>query len=147
MLAQRFGNAKIDAVEIDESAAETANKNFANSSFAERLNLFPDWLRRVFRSVPGKKYDLIVSNPPFYINSLKSPQKGKQLAKHADERFFSDLVKALPSHLTANGECWLILPPDTSTLVKELAVKHGFYVKRIINIDSFPDSAAHIAKY
>ncbi|MGZ3945965.1 MAG: tRNA1(Val) (adenine(37)-N6)-methyltransferase [Mucilaginibacter sp.] len=143
MLAQRFSNPKIDAVEIDEPAANTARKNFDNSPFAERLHVYYTGFEEFFHQYPDKKYDLIVSNPPFYINSLKSPQKGKQLAKHADERFFSDLVKILPSHLTANGECSLILPPDTSLLVKVLALKHGLYIKNIINIYSYPDSEAH----
>ena len=76
MLAQRFANAQIDAVEIDPSAAETARRNFANSPFAERLNLFPVGFGEFFDQYPDKKYDLVVSNPPFYINSLKSPLQG-----------------------------------------------------------------------
>ena len=143
MLAQRYNSAKIDAVEIDEPAANTARNNFANSPFAERLELFPIGFKDFFNQYPDKKYDLIVSNPPFYINSLKSPQKGRQLAKHADGSFFSDLVKALPFHLKTSGECCLILPQDTSELVKELALKHGLYIKRIVNIYSYRDSEAH----
>jgi tRNA1Val (adenine37-N6)-methyltransferase len=143
MLAQRYANAQIDAVEIDEAAAQTAGRNFKASPFSERLAVHAMDFAGYFRIFPERKYDLIVSNPPFYIGSLKSPGVKKSLAKHTDEKLFADLIKFLPSHLTANGECCLILPPDTSALVKELAVKHGLYIKSRIEIYSYPDSAAH----
>src|SRR4051812_18750759 len=63
MLAQRFGNARVDAVEIDVSAAKTAGNNFANSSFNNRVTVFPVSIRAFFNEHSGKKYDLIVSNP------------------------------------------------------------------------------------
>src|ERR1700733_3404653 len=71
MLAQKFANAQIDAVEIDESAAKTAGRNFENAIFNDRLNIYPSGIRTFFEGHPENKYDLIVSNPPFYINSLE----------------------------------------------------------------------------
>jgi tRNA1Val (adenine37-N6)-methyltransferase len=143
MLAQRFVDAQIDAVEIDPLAAETANQNFTNTPFADRLNLFPTSFEDFFNRYPDKKYDLIISNPPFYINSLKSPQKGKQLAKHADKTFFDDLINVFPSHLTVKGECYFILPPDTSELVKRLVAEQSMCIKSITEIYSYPDSEPH----
>ena len=143
MLAQRFSSAKIDAVEIDDQAARTAARNFENSDFSDKLTVCPVGFEEFFNQNPGKQYDLIISNPPFYINSLKSPQKGRQLAKHADDRFFDDLIKALPSHLTTNGECCLILPPDTAELVKRLALEQGMCINKVINIYSYRDSDQH----
>ena len=78
MLAQRFKYAQIDAVEIDPGAAETAGRNFINSSYAERLNVYPIGFEEFFEQNPDKKYNLIVSNPPFFINSLKSPEANKE---------------------------------------------------------------------
>src|ERR1700761_2572209 len=72
MLAQRFADAKIDAVEIDEMAAQTASRNFESSVFAGRLTVYPASFEKYFDEHPARKYDLIVSNPPFYIDSLKS---------------------------------------------------------------------------
>ena len=83
MLAQRFTDAKIDAVEIDEQAAITAKNNFSNSPFKNRLTLYANGFEQFFEDYPGKRYDLIVSNPPFYINSLQSPGVKTNLAKHA----------------------------------------------------------------
>jgi tRNA1Val (adenine37-N6)-methyltransferase len=143
MLAQRFINAQIDAVEIDESAAATAADNFKNSSFTERLTLFPLGFKNFFIAHPGKKYDLIVSNPPFYINSLQSPGKKKTLAKHTDEAFFNKLIQDVSAHLHKNGVCWLILPPDTAMPVKQLALQYGLHLQKIITLHSFKEDAPH----
>jgi len=143
MLAQRFVEAKIDAVEIDRHAAETAGSNFSNSPFAERLNIYPLGFEEFFEQHPAKKYDLIVSNPPFYINSLKSPQRGKEIAKHADEGFFETLVKYASVHLNKNGILYLILPFETAELVVGLAIERNLFVKKSINVLTFGDSKPH----
>lgn len=143
MLAQRFGNAQIDAVEIDESAAKTAQKNFGNSPFTSRLRLYPSGFEAFFTTRTDRKYDLIISNPPFYINSLQSPGAKRNLAKHAGDGFFEGLIEAVSNNLSSDGVCWLILPPDTAQMVKDLALRRGLYLHKIINVHSFNDDAAH----
>lgn len=143
MLAQRFENARIDAVEIDQFAAEAANRNFSNSSFAPRLNLYPAGFEQFFESSPQKKYDLIISNPPFYINSLQSPVPGKRLAKHADKDFFQSLIKCAANQLNIGGLLGLILPIDTAELVSILAERANLHPQKSIFIYSFKHSAAH----
>lgn len=143
MLAQRFPEAKIDAVEIDEQAATTAGQNFVNSIFADRLNLHTGDFGVFIKEQPQKKYDLIVSNPPFYINSLASPGQKKTLAKHADADFFERLIKLTARHLTENGCLWLILPMQTSDLVKDIARSAALNIIKITQILSYPDSEAH----
>jgi len=143
MLAQRFADARIDAVEIDESAAITAEINFKNSPFADRLRLFPIDIEGFFADHPDKKYDLIVSNPPFYINSLQSPGAKKNLAKHAGEGFFEGLIKGISKHLTENGTCWLVLPIDTAELVKTLAKQYQLHLQKVVSIHSFESDEAH----
>jgi tRNA1Val (adenine37-N6)-methyltransferase len=143
MLAQRFISAKIDAVEIDTLAAETAGKNFANSAFTKRLTIYPLGFEDFFSANPGKKYDLIISNPPFYINSLKSPKANKELAKHTDAAFFERLVKSVAVHLIPEGVFWMILPIDTTELVLTLSANSILFAQKIINVQSFPHSEAH----
>lgn len=143
MLAQRFENSRIDAVEIDQSAAETASRNFSNSPFAERMSLYSMGFEQFFESNPDKKYDLIVSNPPFYINSLKSPKADKQLAKHADADFFDRLIFNSSKHLADNGLIYLILPLDTVVLVKEIASKNGLFTRNVTSVSSYENSAPH----
>ncbi|MDB5031423.1 methyltransferase [Mucilaginibacter sp.] len=143
MLAQRFVNAKIDAVEIDLIAAETAKQNFTGSPFADRLHIYPAGFGAFFKDNPERKYDLIVSNPPFHINSLESPGAKKSLAKHTDEYFFEELIKSVARHLTENGECWLILPLQTAQLVRAINTQHQLNIKQVISILSYPDSIPH----
>ena len=128
MLAQRFAYARIDAVEMDKTAAQTARANFKNSKFNDRLALYAHSFESYFENHSQKKYDLIVANPPFYINSLASPQAKKNMAKHADVDFFENLVKAVAAHLTDTGSFWLILPLDTAELVKTIAQQHKLYL-------------------
>jgi tRNA1Val (adenine37-N6)-methyltransferase len=143
MLAQRFVNAQVDAVEIDEVAAETAKQNFSGSPFNNRLTVYTDGFEGYLSKHPDRKYDLIISNPPFYINALASLGKRKSLAKHADEKFFDALVKSVSKHLAVSGEFWLILPLPTAALVKEIALTVGLNLQKAIDVLSYPDSVAH----
>lgn len=143
MLAQRFAKATIDAVEIDKAAAHTARTNFQNSKYNNRLALYTHSFEDYFSNHPVKNYDLIVSNPPFYINSLESPQAKKNTAKHADGDFFEKLVKAVSEHLTNTGSFWLILPLDTAELVKNIAQQNNLYLQKAIAIKSYPGSNPH----
>lgn len=143
MLAQRFTDAKVDAVEIDISAAETARRNFQNSPFSYRLLAYPFGFAEFFERYPDKKYDLIVSNPPFYINSLKSPETKRELAKHADRNFFSDLISCSLKHLAKGGLIYLILPLDTVALVKQIALENRLFLKKKTSIFSYRNSEPH----
>jgi tRNA1Val (adenine37-N6)-methyltransferase len=145
MLAQRFTNAKIDAVEIDMDAAQTAERNFKASPFADRLSVHAFSSESYFEQFPERKYDLIVSNPPFYIDSLKSPGAKKTLAKHADIDFFERLIKSISNHLSPGGCSWLILPVAMSDMIIALAVKYLLYPQKVINIHSYMHSNAHRA--
>lgn len=143
MLAQRFTNAKIDAVEIDKAAAHTARANFQNSKFNSRLALYAHSFEDYFSNHTNKRYQLIVSNPPFYINSLESPQAKKNTAKHADADFFESLVRSVSKHLTDSGTCWLILPLDTAELVKSIAQQNKLHLQKVIAIKSYTSSKPH----
>jgi tRNA1Val (adenine37-N6)-methyltransferase len=143
MLAQRYPDAVIDAVEIDPVAAETATKNFQASAFANRLTAYPLSFENFFEKYPDKKFDLIVSNPPFYINALESPSVEKTLAKHAVRDFFATLIENIASHLSKDGLCYLILPIETATHIKELSARSNLNAQKAIDIKSYPDSLPH----
>src|SRR5690606_5311480 len=109
MLAQRFQDANIDAVEIDIEAYQTSLDNFKNSPFASRiqgnLGSFEDLQ-------VANKYDLIVSNPPFYTNSLHNPDARKKIARHADFDFFKKLLDFAKTNVSDKGQLDLILPNE-----------------------------------
>nr|WP_294948174.1 methyltransferase [uncultured Mucilaginibacter sp.] len=143
MMAQRFDTAMVDAVEIDDAAAKTAGANFQESKFAHRLELFAMGFEEYFEAHPDKQYDLIVSNPPFFLNSLTSPGAKKSLARHTDDAFFERLIKGVSGHLTPDGVCTMILPLETAGLVKGLLAGCGLHLVSIISIKSFADSVPH----
>jgi len=143
MLAQRFNTAKIDAVEIDEVAAKTAERNFKDSPFADRVSIYALCFEQYFEQFPESKYELIVSNPPFYIDSLKSPGIKKTLAKHTDVDFFKKMIRVVSEHLTNAGCFWIILPVNIAEIVVKLSADHLIYAKEVVHIRSYPNSDAH----
>ena len=143
MLAQRFAGAIIDAVEIDGAAAETAGRNFKNSIFRERLKIYCSDIGSFFDEHLNNKYDLIVSNPPFYINALVSPAEKKSLAKHTEASFFEMRLKDISFYLSDEGSSWLILPLDTALIVKDLIALNHMFLHKTIIVHSYAHSAAH----
>jgi len=143
MLAQRYAMAKVDAVEIDTEAAKTAERNFKASTFANRLTLYAEGFENHFDQYPESKYDLIVSNPPFYIDSLKSPGAKKTLAKHTDVDFFERLMNAVAGHLSFYGSFWLIVPATMADLLISLAASYSILLQRTISIQSYLHSEPH----
>jgi tRNA1Val (adenine37-N6)-methyltransferase len=133
MLAQRFPAAQVESVEIDASAALTAAKNFASSPFADRLAVHSGNILS-FDSELG--YDLIISNPPFFVNDLKNPEARKRLARHADKDFFVGLIRKVASLLNPAGECWLILPLKQAEELVVQAVLYKLFPRRIIHVHS-----------
>jgi tRNA1Val (adenine37-N6)-methyltransferase len=133
MLAQRFDSAHIDAVEIDDSAASRAAENFIRSPFASRLSIFSMDLARY---EAAGSYDLIVSNPPYFVNDLKSAEVRKGIARHADEDFFRMLITKVAALLHAKGVFWVILPVKQAELLILNAVLVRLFPLKVIHVFS-----------
>jgi tRNA1Val (adenine37-N6)-methyltransferase len=142
MLAQRFPDAQIDAVEIDPNSAKTAKQNFINSEFSNQLTLYQADIADFWLQKQHQQYDLIVSNPPFYLDTLTSQKENKTLAKHAVPQFFENLLDKIPKYLSHKGHFWLILPPKTALLVKNLA-KETLFLQTEISVFSYTDDLPH----
>jgi tRNA1Val (adenine37-N6)-methyltransferase len=106
MLAQRVP-AVIDAVEIDEAAYQQAKDNFEQSPWKERLSIFN---KDILKFDVGKKYDGIISNPPFFENDLKSSDKNKNAAKHDTVLTLEQLLLTVQKLLNDDGSFALLLP-------------------------------------
>lgn len=143
MLAQRFLEAKVDAVEINFDAAKTASSNFDNSVFKGRLCIYANSFQQYFDENSETKYDLIVSNPPFFIGSLKSNSASKTLARHTDSFFFTSFFQSSSAHLNKAGIIELILPLETAALVKKISLEFGLILQKQIFVQSFSDSKPH----
>ncbi len=124
MAAQRNPTARVDAVELDDRAFEQATENVANSPFANRVRV---WQGAIQEYQPPPQYDRILTNPPFYANSLRSPDAAANRAHHADELPFADLVAAANRLLAPGGQWWVLLPPFEMGQLTALAAETGLY--------------------
>lgn len=132
MLAQR-SNAMIDAVEIDELACAEAKFNFEQSPWSDRLRvLHSDF--HLFASLLYESYDLIISNPPFFVNSLKTRNAALTVARHNDMLSFNQLVLGARKLLNSSGRFCVIIPFTSCVEFRENARLSGFYLSHKTNI-------------
>lgn len=137
MLAQRFPEAEVHALEINKEASACAERNFANSPFSDRLSVFHADFQHY---VPRFSYDLIVSNPPFFINSLKNPDLNKTMARHAQLGFYENLFSKTFEWLTDGGTFQLIWPYTSKESAIESGLLSKWSIQNEINIRSFEHS-------
>jgi len=128
MLAQR-SNARIDAVEIDKLACEEAEYNFAQSPWNDRLTVINTDFQ-MFANLPFEAYDLIVSNPPFFVNSLKTKNVALSVARHDELLSFDQLIIGARKLLNKTGRFCVIIPYTSCTDFRESARLAGFYLGR-----------------
>ena len=140
MLAQR-STGDIDAIDIDNDACIQAEENVKASPFAERIRVIHAACSEFAGSVTRKKYDLIVSNPPYFINSLKCPDDKRSVARHTDSLPLSELVENACSLLSSSGRIALVLPYEQLEEVESIARKNSLFVSR--QTDVIPVPGAH----
>ena len=118
MLAQRTKHSIIDAVEINELAFEEAQSNFKQSDWKERLNVYQSAIQNF---VSDHKYDIIISNPPFFAQSQKGLSESKNQALHASDLLAEELLISIGKFLTENGSFYLLFPEREMDQFIELA--------------------------
>ena len=130
MAAQRWDTAQIDAIDPDLGAFEQSRKNFELSPWSNRLTAHNCDLQH-FTAEP---YDLIISNPPYFVNSLKNPDSAKSTARHTDTLPHDQLVLHAARLLSPTGTFAVILPADLQSNLFELAQKNGLSAHRTAEI-------------
>lgn len=128
MLAQRV-ETKITGIEIEHAAAHEAKINVQNSPWPNKIDIehvaFQD-----FGQASTEQFDLIVSNPPFFANSLKANDKTRNLARHTDFLPFSDLILYAAKLLSAKGRLALIIPTAAFPELEKLAKQSRLFLLR-----------------
>lgn len=137
MLAQRYPEATVKAVEIVPEAAGQAAENTENSPFASRVKV----VCADARLLPDtEKFDCIVCNPPYFDEQLKSPDSARATARHNDSLTLHDLIETSKKLLKSNGTLQLILPATNANRLIELAQKQAFTVERTTHVFPTPQS-------
>ena len=127
MLMQRCPEAEVEGIDIDEAAVAQAKENGVRA-FQARLQ---DW-----KSDIGDCYDLIVSNPPYFQNSLKNPDRGRELARHTDSLGYEELIAHSARLLKEEGQLALILPAEAEEEIRNLAAPYSLFPTHITRVYS-----------
>ncbi|MRT94640.1 tRNA1(Val) (adenine(37)-N6)-methyltransferase [Ancylomarina sp. 16SWW S1-10-2] len=142
MLAQRTNNSsKIDAVEIDNSSYQQAVNNFDDCPWNDRIKAFHASFQ-YFVANTSSKYDCIVSNPPYFINSLKAKDESRTQARHADGLPFEDLIEGTKNLLNPEGKFSVILPVKEGNYFIRIACIAGFSLSKKIEVLPNPGKIA-----
>ena len=136
MLAQKC-NATIHGIDINSEAVEVAKFNVGQSSWHERIEIFNSSVQDF---ISDEKYDLIVSNPPFYTTDVVAPQKGRAMARHVLNLKIQDLALAINRLLSSDGRCFVIYPTEQSQQFEEEAAKVGLYASARLYVSSHPET-------
>ena len=132
-MAQRSQATIIDAIEIDPAAFEQAVDNFENSPWPDRLFCYHASLDE-FSQEPDQKYDMLISNPPFYTAEHFSKDKARSLARSNKSLSFSSLLKAATKLLRPAGTLSVIIPYHEEKEFLRLAAHLAFSPKRICRV-------------
>ena len=125
MMMQRFPEAEVEGIDIDEAAVEQARENGVRA-FVSRLQ---EWKKE-------DGYDLIVSNPPYFQNSLKNPDKGRELARHTDSLSYEELIDHSARLLREGGQLALILPADKEAEMRQIAASKNLFLTHVTRVYS-----------
>lgn len=139
MLAQR-GDAyglEVDAVEIDPDAARQAGENFAASPWTGNLYIYNAPVQEFAKESAGK-YDLIVSNPPYFIDSLLPPDAGRAAARHTGCLTHTELIAAVSIMLAPGGTASFVLPYEQAAPFISLAAGESLYPVRRTDVQTTP---------
>jgi tRNA1Val (adenine37-N6)-methyltransferase len=139
MIAQR-SQATIDAIEIDENACLQAQENFQRSPWSRRITLLHKSFQE-YAEETNKKYDLIVSNPPYFQNSLHAADEQRTKARHNRELELSDILEGTSKLLTNDGKLSIILPYIEGVMFIANASDKGLYCVRQTNVLPTPKAS------
>lgn len=137
MLAQR-SNAEIIAIEPDFNSFEQARRNIENNKWCKRIKIYNTDLQNYD---PGTgRFNLIVTNPPFFTDSLKNPDPGKASARHNILLNNADLLSGAARLMAEGGRFQLIMPYVEGNIFITEAREHGLYCNKILKIRPLPTS-------
>ncbi len=131
MLAQKFQKALIDAIDINPYAVRLAQSNFLRSPWHNRLQAYLTDFNRFTTKV---KYDLIVSNPPYFDENILAKNKYRNKARHTGSLLTEQLIKKAAELLQPYGSIQLILPYAKTELIQNISKDNNLYINKLTNV-------------
>lgn len=137
MIAQKTV-AEIHAVDIDNGAFMQCKENFRISPWFNRL--FPFHISfQEFAATSSLKYDLVVSNPPYFHHASKPPEELRSHARHHDQLTFEDLIIGTKKILSPEGKLCVILPIREGMEFMDIAMRHELFCQRMLKVKTKQD--------
>ncbi|HOG04777.1 MAG TPA: methyltransferase [Paludibacter sp.] len=140
MLAQRT-EAYIDAIDTDAGAVKQAQINVNASKWNDRIEVYHQSLE-VYAAKSTRKYDLIVSNPPFFVSSLKTPDQARAMARHANSQTHQQWLSYAAQMVKKTGRICFILPVNEGLKCMEHAYESGLFCYQSVYIHPKPGAVA-----
>ena len=136
MIAQRSDAMTIDAVEVDENAYEQAVENFEKSDWGDRLYCYNATFQEFADEIEAEeeRYDLIVSNPPFYTDDFESENASRNKARFTSALSFEDLLVGVSKILSKNGVFSTIIPFKEEENFINIAKEQHLFLNRICRV-------------
>ena len=158
LMAQRFPDAHVTAIDIDENAIIDATTNFANSPFSERLTLYHTSLQDFvspnsqelstspqvsespspWERTGERFFDSIICNPPYFDRSLEAPDKSRARARHTFSLTFKELISSAYQLLVDGGTFSVCIPPEVLSIFSAECLLTGFWLQHNYQIKSLP---------
>ena len=138
-LAQRSDAELIDAVEIDDNSYEQAVENFEHSPWSNRLFCYHISLEEFTKEIDDK-YDLIISNPPFYNDEFESNSRARNTARFTSALSFENLLNSISKLLSDTGTFSVIIPFKEEINFIVLAEKNNLFISKICRVKGSQNS-------
>lgn len=135
LTAQFNPRASVTAIDIDPPSIAQARNNFASSPFADRMQAIETSLQDFADNKDHiGRFDLVVSNPPYFVDSLKAPKASRNIARHNDKLPFCDLVESISRLITPEARIAIILPEAQSSETEQLFTRKNIHLAKRVNI-------------
>lgn len=132
MMVQRYPQAHVTAIDIDEGAVLQAKENVARAFCEDRVTVLHQTVQELTKKEEHVlAYDAVVCNPPYFIDSLNTSDKQRNLARHADSLTYGELMEAAWFLLKEEGELSVVVPFDYRQRMEDEAIFRGFFPCRV----------------
>jgi tRNA1Val (adenine37-N6)-methyltransferase len=141
MLAQRIqGHGEITAVEVDEAAATQARHNIALSPWPDTIKVVQSDINQF---TAAQSFDLIISNPPYFVDSLLGPKEARNVARHTGGLTQQQLLTSVNALLSVQGLFWVILPTKDAQQLIELSTAEGLHLQQLCEVYTVKHKPIH----